>query len=156
MSQGKMESFDYEKQGLLHEMFLRQAEKSPDELAIVSPGEKKQLTYRELNEVTDVLAANLRICGVKEDSIVGIYMEKCINYSVSYIAALKAGESLDLALVDWWMCHVVSMLHPFDSLVQTPDSLTHRPDLVCGSIVKSVVSFSIPCHISQAAVTKTD
>ncbi|ELT91031.1 hypothetical protein CAPTEDRAFT_168750 [Capitella teleta] len=86
-----MENFKYEDQGLLHEMFMRQAKETPDRIAVVSPGENRQLTYKELDDVTDVLATNMRINGVREDCIVGIYMEKCLNYTISYIAALKAG-----------------------------------------------------------------
>ena len=49
------------------------------------------MTYRELNDATDILAAALRHRGVRPDSIVGIYMERCLEYTVSYIAILKAG-----------------------------------------------------------------
>ena len=91
-----MESFNYESQGLLHEMFIRQAKETPERIALVSPAEERQLTYKELDSITDVLATTLRIHGVKEDCIVGIYMEKCLNYSISYISALKAGLSLTL------------------------------------------------------------
>ncbi|ELT91027.1 hypothetical protein CAPTEDRAFT_189369 [Capitella teleta] len=88
-----MEGFDYEHQGLPYEMFMRQAKETPDRIAVASPGENRQLTYKELDDVTDVLATNMRINGVREDCIVGIYMEKCLNYTISYIAALKAGAA---------------------------------------------------------------
>ncbi|XP_077984922.1 uncharacterized protein LOC144439501 [Glandiceps talaboti] len=81
---------DYESQGLLHDMFTRQAKLTPNNVAIVSDDGQK-LTFRELDSLTDCLATNLRIKGVLPDSIVGIYMEKCIEYSLAYIAILKAG-----------------------------------------------------------------
>ena len=86
--------FDYESQGLLHEMFIRQARETPDRMAVVSPGENIEKTYRELDHMTEVLAQALRIRGVKEDCIVGIYMEKCLNYTAAYIAALRAGQMI--------------------------------------------------------------
>ena len=63
--------------------FLRQ-------VAVVS-ADDRQMTYQELNDATDTLAAALRHRGVRPESIVGIYMERCLEYTVSYIAILKAG-----------------------------------------------------------------
>lgn len=57
---------------------------------MVSADERK-LTYRELNDVTDTVAVALRHRGVKPGRIVGIYMERCLEYTVAYIAILKAG-----------------------------------------------------------------
>ncbi|XP_070554169.1 uncharacterized protein [Ptychodera flava] len=81
---------EYESQGLLHDMFTRQAKLTPDAVAVVSDDGRK-MTFGELDAKTDCLATNLRILGVVPDSIVGIYMEKCIEYTISYIAILKAG-----------------------------------------------------------------
>lgn len=41
--------------------------------------------------MTDVLAAKLRSVGVRQKSFVGIMMERCLEYTISYIAVLKAG-----------------------------------------------------------------
>ena len=89
----KRAKMNYENEGLLHEMFSRQAKKTPDDVAVVTDG-GVTMTFKELDEATDVLAMTLRIKGVKANSIVGIYMEKCMEYVVSYIAILKAGENL--------------------------------------------------------------
>ena len=51
----------------------------------------RRMTFRELNEVTDIVATGLRHRGVRPDSIVGIYMERSLEYTISYIAILKAG-----------------------------------------------------------------
>ena len=82
---------NYENEGLLHEMFSRQAKKTPDQVAIVTDG-GVTMTFKVLDVATDVLAMALRIRGVKANSIVGIYMEKCLEYAISYISILKAGE----------------------------------------------------------------
>ena len=84
--------FDYESEGLIHEMFIRQARKTPDNMAVVSPGEGKHMTYKELDMATDILATSLTSLGVKENCIVGILMEKNLDFIVTFIATLKAGN----------------------------------------------------------------
>ncbi|XP_038055415.1 linear gramicidin synthase subunit D-like [Patiria miniata] len=81
---------DYEMLGCLQDMFRRQAKMLPDSNAIVTD-DGQTMTYKELDEVTDVLAAHLHGKGVVGDSIVGIYLEKCLEYPIAYIAILKAG-----------------------------------------------------------------
>jgi len=49
------------------------------------------VTFKELDEMTDVLAAKLRSIGVGKNSMVGIMMERCLEYTISYIAIHKAG-----------------------------------------------------------------
>ena len=111
---------DYEGEGLLHEMFTRQAKLSPDGIAIVNAnGETVSFKVRlgtywcvllielcmivslicvtcysvqELDSCTDRLAQYLRVVGVKPDTIVGIYMERSVMYVIAYIAILKAGN----------------------------------------------------------------
>ncbi|XP_050415332.1 uncharacterized protein LOC126829469 isoform X1 [Patella vulgata] len=81
---------DYESLGLLHDMFRRQAEQTPDRIAVNSV-DGRQVTFKELNEWTDILATSLQNKGVLPDTSVGIYLEKNIEFVTAYIAALKAG-----------------------------------------------------------------
>lgn len=76
---------------LLHDLFRVQAKLHPD-LPAVSDG-VRSLSYRELDVLTDRLAAELQTRGACVDSCVVIYMSKSINYVVSYIAILKAGAA---------------------------------------------------------------
>jgi len=69
--------------------FREQAKRTPDRVAILSKSQK--ITYKELDEATDRLAAMLIKQGVGEDSCVGILMERCNEYVLAYIAILKAG-----------------------------------------------------------------
>ena len=85
---------EYEHHGLLHDLFRKQAELTPDRPAVVL--ENQTLTFHQLNELTDLLANNLQLKGVKPDSIVGIYMKKCVEYVIAYISILKAGECVYL------------------------------------------------------------
>ncbi|XP_074650108.1 uncharacterized protein LOC141905204 [Tubulanus polymorphus] len=83
---------NYEHLGPLHDMFRRQAALTPDKHAIVSDDGRK-LTYKELDEATDTLAQYLILKGTVADSIVGVYMERCVEFTISYIAILKAGAA---------------------------------------------------------------
>lgn len=84
-------SMDFESEGCLHEIFERQMkETSPTATAVVS-GDGRSLTFAELDELSDVLATNLRYKGVKKDKAVGLYLERSLEYPVAYLAILKAG-----------------------------------------------------------------
>ena len=53
--------------------------------------DNRQMTFKELDEASDVLALNLRLKGAREDCIVGIYMERSVDCVIAYIGILKAG-----------------------------------------------------------------
>ncbi len=80
---------DYPQDLLLHQFFERQAERTPDRAAVVFEGES--ISYRELNERANRLAARLRREGVRGDSFVGIFMERSIELVVAVCGVLKAG-----------------------------------------------------------------
>jgi amino acid adenylation domain-containing protein/thioester reductase-like protein len=73
----------------LHELFERQARKTPDAIALVDA--ETTLTYGELDRRADGLAAHLTALGVVPDAAVGVYMERCAEYAVAILAAMKAG-----------------------------------------------------------------
>ena len=73
----------------LHELFREQAAAHPDCTAIADP--HGSLTFRELDEKTDLIAQYLQKQGVEVDSICGIYMESSVEYVIAYLAILKAG-----------------------------------------------------------------
>ena len=63
---------------------------SPTATAVVS-GDGRSLSFSELDNLSDVLATNLRHKGVKRDKAVGLYLERSLEYPVAYVAILKAG-----------------------------------------------------------------
>ncbi|MCS7283337.1 MAG: long-chain fatty acid--CoA ligase [Anaerolineae bacterium] len=65
------------------------ARRFPDHLAIIFKGGK--LTYRQLNELTDRMAAALAKMGVKKGDRVAILMANCPQFIISYFGVLKAG-----------------------------------------------------------------
>ena len=74
----------------LHVQFEEQAKKAPDKVAVVSHS-GQEMTYKDLKEATDTLAENLRHKGCTKDSVVGIYMERSIEFVIAYVSILKAG-----------------------------------------------------------------
>jgi aspartate racemase len=80
---------EYPQDKCIHQLFEAQVEQTPDAVAVVF-GEQ-QLTYRELNERAERLAAYLQAQGVGADVLVGIYLERCVEMVVALLGILKAG-----------------------------------------------------------------
>ncbi|KAF6574649.1 AMP-binding protein, partial [Paenibacillus sp. EKM211P] len=60
-----------------HQLFEEQAERTPEAAAVVY--ENDQLTYAELNERANSLAATLRTSGIGRETIVGILAERSVD-----------------------------------------------------------------------------
>lgn len=74
----------------VHDIFRRQANERPDAEAVVSSWEGS-LTYRQLNEMSDRLAAHLIEKGVRPEYLVPMCLDKSIYTVVAMMATLKAG-----------------------------------------------------------------
>ena len=128
---------DNEKRECLHELFSRQAKKTPSATAVVSE-DGRSLTFSELDRATDVLAANLRLKGCRQDGIVGIYLERSLEYVIAYIAALKAGGAylpIELSYPENLLKSVVDDAKPV--AVVTSDRMESR---LPASVTKVIVS----------------
>ncbi len=79
----------YDLDTTIHALFEAQAEKYPEKAAVVYKGES--LSYRELNEKANRLAALLAKKGVGPDCIVGVLLNRCLDMLVAPLAILKAG-----------------------------------------------------------------
>jgi amino acid adenylation domain-containing protein/thioester reductase-like protein len=109
----------------LHELFERQVEKTPGATAVVD--EASALTYAELDRRAGELAAHLLGAGVEPGSAVGVYMERCAEYVVAMLAAMKAGGAfvpLELAYPARQLEDVLSDCEP--SVVLTKDAHAGR------------------------------
>ncbi|WP_420965461.1 non-ribosomal peptide synthetase [Bradyrhizobium sp. B120] len=73
----------------LHELFERQAGRTPEAAAVVHGNGR--LTYRELDTRANQLAHHLRGLGVGPDVLVGICIERSLEMVVGLLAVLKAG-----------------------------------------------------------------
>ena len=90
-SSGSQVAMDYEEQGLLHEIFQRQARERPDDVAVVSVMEGRTMTFAELDQWSDLLAAALQQRGAAPDRCVAICLDKTVDFVIAYLAILKAG-----------------------------------------------------------------
>jgi amino acid adenylation domain-containing protein len=73
----------------IHQLFERQVAKTPEAIALIF--EEQQLTYHELNQRAEVLAAYLRAIGVQAEVLVGVCVERSMEMVVGILAILKAG-----------------------------------------------------------------
>lgn len=73
----------------IEKMFERQVEKYPEKTAIVSGNETK--TYTQINQKANQIANYLLTLGIKENSYIGLYMNRDILFIESMIAILKIG-----------------------------------------------------------------
>ncbi|HBX69054.1 MAG TPA: long-chain fatty acid--CoA ligase [Chloroflexi bacterium] len=85
---GVPKTIDYPKKPLYH--FLEEsAEKYPDKPCTIFKG--AIITYKEMNEITDRMAAALADLGVKKGDRVGIFMPNTPQFVMAYFGILKAG-----------------------------------------------------------------
>ncbi|MFP3758744.1 AMP-binding protein, partial [Cupriavidus sp. SIMBA_020] len=61
----------------IHELFEFQAEKTPDQTALIY--EDNKVTYKELNDKSNAFARTLRSRGIQSEDIVGIMLERSIE-----------------------------------------------------------------------------
>src|SRR5215217_2407173 len=103
----------------LHELFEEQARRTPENLALED--EDISLTYSELDDLADRLAAYLSSKGVGPDEPVGVYMERRAEYVVACLAAMKADGAylvLELAYPPPLLAEVVADAAPRIVLTQ--------------------------------------
>ncbi|HYN21944.1 MAG TPA: amino acid adenylation domain-containing protein [Thermoanaerobaculia bacterium] len=74
---------------LVHELFAAQAERTPEAVAVFAGDDR--ITYRELNERAEQLAAHLRSLGVKPGEVVGLSMARSFDLVAGTLGILKAG-----------------------------------------------------------------
>lgn len=77
--------------GCLHELFERQADRTPDSVAVICDEEK--LTYRELEQRANRLAHRLRRQGIGRENVVGLCLERSLDLVVAMLGILKAGAA---------------------------------------------------------------
>lgn len=110
----------------LHELFELQARRTPEETAVADE-RGELLTYEELARKAERLAAYLRGQGVGPDGVVGVYMERRVEFVVACLAALKAGGAflpLELAYPTSLLGDVLDDSEP--RVVLTQEGLAER------------------------------
>src|SRR5437764_1892424 len=73
----------------VHELFERQAEKTPHDVAVILHG--REISYQDLNHWANQLAHHLQATGIKREMTAGIYVRSGLGRMVIVLAVLKAG-----------------------------------------------------------------
>src|SRR5258706_5082759 len=81
----------YPRDRCLHQWFEAQVERTPDAIALLS--QQEHLTYRELNQRADQLAASLHHRGVGPDVLVGLCLPRTPALLIALLAILKASAA---------------------------------------------------------------
>ncbi len=82
-------SVDYPRDKCVHEFFMEQARKTPDEVAVVF--EERQITYKELDEMSNALAHVLQEKGVQRGDIVPLIAQRSYYILVAMLGIMKVG-----------------------------------------------------------------
>lgn len=110
----------------VHDIFRRQANERPDAEAVVSSWEGS-LTYRQLNEMSDRLAAHLVEKGVKPEHLVPMCLDKSIYTVVAMMATLKAGGACVHLGIKSPSSRMVDIIQQADaSVILTDASNSHK------------------------------
>ena len=75
---------------MLHSVIKSVSATHGENVAYVSP-DGKEITYNELDVISDEMAVWLTNEGISEGSVVGLSLPSCIEYIVSYLALAKVG-----------------------------------------------------------------
>ena len=87
---------DYPRDLTIQELFVSQASNTPNSVALVFPRadthiKSIELSYREVDRLTNKLARRLRSLGVGPEVCVGVAMDRCPDFITAILAVLKAG-----------------------------------------------------------------
>ena len=75
----------------IHELFVEQAARTPDAVALESGD--VALTYAELDARSDRLAARLQASGLSSDAAVALFVEKSADVVIGLLGILKSGAT---------------------------------------------------------------
>jgi amino acid adenylation domain-containing protein len=85
------ESLDDTWEGSIHELFAKQAERTPDFPAVIDPDER--WSYSELDRRSNQLANYLIAHGIKPKDVVTIYAQRSAALVIALLGVLKAGAA---------------------------------------------------------------
>ncbi|WKL50105.1 amino acid adenylation domain-containing protein [Flavobacterium pectinovorum] len=156
---------DYPVDKTIYELFQAQAEKTPENIALVYDGQ--ELSYRELNERSNQLARHIR-CeyqkrtqeALRADSLIALCLDRGLEMIIGILAVVKSGgayvpidpeypqERIDYILEDTGAVLVLSQKHLLDKEdLQLPKDKVITIDL-SGSIYDGQDSSNLPQHSS--------
>ena len=80
-------AYDYNENNNFIKLFKEMVKKYPEKIAIIFEG--KKMTYKELDEKSNILAASLKESGVASQNIIGICVSRSLELAIGLIAILK-------------------------------------------------------------------
>ena len=150
----------------VHELFQKQAERSPEAIAVVA--KDRQFTYAELNARANQLARFLKRFGVGPDSLVGLCVERSPEMMVGILGILKAGagyvpldptypsERLSFMVQDANIFVLLTQSHLLDTLPQHNGprlSLDSDWDIIAKEKKENPVSRATPENLAYVIYT---
>jgi non-ribosomal peptide synthetase component F len=126
---------DYSTRRCVHQLFEEQAATQPDAIALTCGNE--QITYQELNRCANRLAHHLRGLGVGPEVLVGLLMDRSLDWATGLLAIHKAGGahvSLDPTYPKDRLCYMMEDARSPILLTQqqfTTDDLRSEIQVVC-------------------------
>ncbi len=84
-----LENVNFDDYSTVHELFEARVKQTPDEIAIIF--DNVGITYTSLNEKSNKLARYIISRGIGPEKVVGVMMERSIDFVVAVLAILKAG-----------------------------------------------------------------
>lgn len=105
----------------IHQLFEQQADRTPDKVAVVF--QQDRLTYAELNQAANQLAHYLQSLGIGPDTLVGIFMPRCLDMIIALLGILKAGAAyvpIDPTYPAERLGHIFTDCQPSTLLVRHP------------------------------------
>jgi acyl-CoA synthetase (AMP-forming)/AMP-acid ligase II len=113
----------------------------------------ERLTFGQLDEISDRLAAGLVARGIAKGDRVGIAMRNCPAWILSYMAAIKAGAIATL-LNGWWqpheLEHALQLIEPKLILADAPRA--KRIASTCASCDVETIAVDLPADQALAAL----
>lgn len=86
--------------GAIHDIFVENAEKHPDRLCVVetksSISPRREFTYRQINEASNILAHHLVQSGIQRGEVVMSYAYRGVDLVVAVMGILKAGATFSV------------------------------------------------------------
>ncbi|WP_148639250.1 non-ribosomal peptide synthetase, partial [Aquimarina longa] len=147
---------DYPLDNNVINLFEKQAHNTPDAIALVFGDQ--QLTYKQLDEKSNQLAHYLREKGVKEETLIGICIERSLEMMVGILSILKAGGAYvpikpdypesrishiindtkcNVVLTDISTIEVLSNLSDIDKIIVDSDEYMTYPQTALGVSISS-------------------
>jgi amino acid adenylation domain-containing protein len=82
---------DFGFHGCIHDLIEIQVRKNPENIALID--EKRQVTYRELDDLSNQLAIYLQKQGILPDECVGVCIDRSCEMIIGILGILKAGAA---------------------------------------------------------------